>query len=148
MAGAGGYAHGMSIASELRLAGLTVVEGREGRGQASHVAGIDVVPTKTGVGYGIAADINNIVSPADGVAYIERSGRVWLLADGPLVAGSKALVFVAQQKGSPNDQQKDSLAAVLAILEVVYATDAPESVSDALESEIEPDPVESEDDAE
>ena len=123
----------MDIASELRLAGLTVVEGRAGIGRTSNVSAIDVVLTKTGAGSGVAADINNIVSPAKGVAYIERSGRVWLLADGPVDFDSNALVFMAQQKGSPNDNQKDSLAALLAVLEVVYDADAPETVSDAVD---------------
>ena len=136
----------MDIASELRLAGLTVVEGRAGIGRTSKVAGIDVVPTKTGNAHGVAADINNIVSPAGGVAYVERSGRVWLLADGPVVPDAKALVFVAQQKGSPNDNQKDSLAALLAVLEGVYAAGAPEVVADASNVELEADRGDSEED--
>lgn len=136
----------MDIASELRLAGLTVVEGQRGRGRTSNVAGIDVVPTKTGIGHGVAADINDIVSPAKGVAYIERNGRVWLLADGPVVPDAKALVFVAQQKGSPNDQQKDSLAVLVAVLESVYVANVSESVSDAVKSEIGADQATSEED--
>ena len=130
----------MDIASELRLAGLTVIEGRRGIGRTSNVAGIEVVLTKTGP----AADINDIVAPANGVAYIERSGRVWLLADGPVDIGSDAKVFIAQQKGKPNDSQKDSLAALTAVLESVYAAVAPEVVADAVDGELEADQDESE----
>lgn len=134
----------MDIASELRLAGLTVVEGRQGIGRTSNVAGIDVVSTKTGAGYGIAADINDVVSPAGGVAYIERGGRVWLLADGPVDLAPNALVFMAQQKSSPTDNQKDSLAVVLAVLDAVYAADAPPPAPDAPQVESESNPVEPE----
>ena len=137
----------MDIASELRLAGLTVVEGRQGIGRTSNVAGIDVVSTKTGASYGIAADINDVVSPANGVAYIERSGRVWLLADGPVDSAPNALVFMAQQKGSSTDSQKDSLAVVLAVLDAVYAPDAPPPAPEAPQVELESDPVEPEEDA-
>ena len=138
----------MDIASELRLAGLTVVEGRAGIGRTSNVAGIDVVSTKTGTGYGIAADINDIVAPAGAVAYIERGGRVWLLADGPVDLDSNAVVFMAQQKNSPTDKQKDSLAVVLAVLDAVYAADAPPPAPEAPQVELESDPVEPEGDTE
>ena len=134
----------MDIASELRLAGLTVIEGRRGIGRTSNVAGIETVLTKTGADAGVAADINDIVAPANGVAYIERSGRVWLLADGPVDIGSDAKVFIAQQKGKPNESQKDSLAVLTAVLESVYAAVAPEVVADAVDGELEADQDESE----
>ena len=53
---------------------------------------------------------------------------------------------MAQQKGSPNDNQKDSLAALLAVLEGVYAADAPEVVADASNVELEADRGDSEED--
>jgi len=127
----------MDIASELRLAGLTVIEGRAGIGQTSQVAGIEVLPTKTGAGHEGADDINDIVVPARAVAYIERSGRVWLLADGPLEAGSNALVYLAQYNGDPNESQADSLAVVTAVLGDAYALDASEDDSEAVDDDVE-----------
>lgn len=127
----------MNIASQLRLAGLTVIEGRAGIGRTFGVAGIDVLATKTGSSHEGADDINDIVVPARAVAYIERSGRVWLLADGPVDVGSNAVVYVASYKGDPTDSQTDSLAVVLAVLGDAYALDASDDDSDAVYGDVE-----------
>ena len=129
----------MDIASELRLAGLTVIEGRQGIGRTFGVAGIEVLPTKTGVSREGADDINDIVAPARGVAYIERSGRVWLLADGPVEVGANALIYLAQYNGDPTEAQADSLAVVLAVLEDTYALDTSDVDSNALDGDVEAD---------
>tara|TARA_R110001632_G_scaffold1179_6_gene4804 strand:- start:197 stop:613 length:417 start_codon:yes stop_codon:yes gene_type:complete len=138
----------MDIASELRLAGLTVIEGRSGIGRTSQVAGIDVLPTKTGASHEGADDINDIVAPARAVAYIERSGRVWLLAEGPVEVGSNALVYLAQYNGDPNEAQADSLAVVLAVLGDAYALDASDDDSEAVDGDVEADADEPEGDDE
>tara|TARA_R110000823_G_scaffold1464_1_gene5659 strand:+ start:3495 stop:3911 length:417 start_codon:yes stop_codon:yes gene_type:complete len=138
----------MDIASELRLAGLTVIQGRAGIGHTFGVAGIDVLPTKTGVSHEGADDINNIVAPARAVAYIERSGRVWLLADGPVEPNANAVVYLATYKGDPTDSQTDPLAVLLAVLGDAYALDTPDSGSNALDGDIEADADEPEGDDE
>ena len=126
----------MDIASELRLAGLTVIEGRQGIGRTFGVADIEVLPTKTGASHEGADDINDIVVPARAVGYIERSGRVWLLADGPVEVGANALIYLAQYNGDPTEAQADSLAVVLAVLEDTYALDASDVDSNALDGDI------------
>ena len=127
----------MDIASELRLAGLTVIEGRQGIGYSSGVTGIDVLATKTGASHEGADDINDIVVPSRAVGYIERSGRVWLLADGPVVPASNALIYLAQYNGDPTKAQADSLAVVLAVLEDTYALDGPDVDSVAADGDVE-----------
>lgn len=125
----------MSIADELRTAGLTVIEGRPGIGQTNAVSSIDVVATGTGKSHEGADDINNVVSPARGVAYVERSGRVWLLADGPVMPGP-AVVFQAQYRDDATDEQTDATAVAVAVLGAVYGLSAVEDGSNALDGEI------------
>lgn len=137
----------MNIADELRTAGLVVIEGRSGIGVTANVTGIDVLATVTGQSHEGADDLNNIVMPARAVAYIERTGRVWLLQDGPVQPGP-AVVYLAQYRDEPTDEQADSLAVLSAVLEDAYGLSTPEPALDAANGELEPDPIESEGDPE
>lgn len=129
-----------SIADELRTAGLTVVEGPAGIGRTDMVPGIETRLTETGEGHQGADDINNLVTPARGVAYVERTGRVWLLADGPVAPAAPALVFVAAyREGNVTEAQNDALAVLDAVLGARYGIPAP----DAGDGEGGPDPADS-----
>lgn len=116
----------MDIGDELRTAGLTVITGREGIGRTTDVTSIAVESTKTGQASEGAPDVNDIATPNRAVAYIERSGRVWLLAEGP-VEGDTALVYVARYRDGDDLQgeQQDALDVVLAVLGAAYGLDAP-----------------------
>lgn len=103
----------MSLADDLRTAGVIVIEGRPGRGRPGN--SINVVLTNTGKANEGADDINNIVMPAGAMAYIERSGRVWLLADGPLTPGD-SVVYVAAYKAADQTEEQDDAVAVLTAL--------------------------------
>ena len=137
----------MSVADQLRTASVVVIEGRGGIGMTVGVAGIDVTPTDTGKSHEGADDLNSIVMPARGVAYIERGGRVWVLADGPVIPGP-AVVYLAQYRDDPTEAQADSLAVVLAVLGDVYGLDAPAPVADTADGDTDPDPIDSEGDTE
>jgi len=137
----------MSIADELRTAGLDVIEGRP-YGRMTDVGGVDVLSTGTGRSHECADDINNIVTPARGTVYLERSGRVWLLADGPVGSDENATVFLAQYRDEGSEEQADALAVVLAVLDAAYATASPITASDAVDGEIGADPVDPEEDSE
>lgn len=128
----------MSIAEELRTAGLTVVEGRQGIGRTEGVTEVVVSLTQTDAG--AADDVNLVAAPARGVAYVERSGRVWLLADGPVVAGP-ATVWVAGLSGAALPAaQEDAVAVVTAVLAATYRLDAADPVADEPEADPEPEP--------
>ena len=137
----------MSIADELRTAGLVVIEGRAGIGRTIGVSSVDVMATGTGKSHEGADDINNVVTPARGVAYVERSGRVWLLADGPVNPGP-AVVFQAQYRDEEVAEQADAVAVVVAVLGAVYELSAVEDGFNALDGEITPDPVDLEEESE
>lgn len=136
----------MTIADELRTAGLVVIEGRAGIGRTFGVPGVDVVATGTGKSREGADDINNIVAPARGVAYVERSGRVWLLADGPVNPGP-AVVFQAQYRDEEIAEQADAVAVVVAVLGDVYALSATDGHSNASDGDLTPDPVDLEEES-
>jgi hypothetical protein len=125
----------MNIAEQLRIAGVVVIEGRAGIGLTVGVDGIDVLATGTGQSHEGADDINNIVTPARAVAYIERDGRVWLLADGPVMPGP-AVVYLAQYRDAPTVEQGDVLDVLVAVLGDVYGLSAPNPASDALDGDI------------
>ena len=127
----------MSIADDLRTAGLAVVETRRPNiGRTVGVSGVEVRSTGTGKAHEGAADINNVVKPAGVVAYVERSGRVWLLADGPVDPGP-AIVFEAQYRDDATDEQADAVQVVLAVLEDHYALTGAPVAPNAAESELE-----------
>jgi len=110
----------MSIAEELSTAGLVVIEGRRrGIGRTHNVAAVEVRQTRTGRSHEGADDINSIVKPAGGVAYVERSGRVWLLADGPVKHGP-AIVFSAEYRDDATDAQADAISALVSVLSDAY----------------------------
>lgn len=145
-----GYHEVMSIADELRTAGLSVIEGRSGIGRTVGVSGVVSRITGTAKTVRADSDLNDIVVPARGVAYIERSGRVWLLADGPVV-GDEAVVWIAAYRESDiTASQLDSLAAVEAALSAVYALSpvaVPEPTDLAATDESAPDPDDEGEDA-
>jgi hypothetical protein len=126
----------MSIADDLQTAGLVVIETRRPNiGRTADVSGVEVRSTNTGKSHEGAGDINNVVKPAGGVAYVERSGRVWLLADGPTQPGP-AVVFEAQYRDDTTDEQADAVQVVIAVLEDHYALTGAPVAPNAVESEL------------
>lgn len=107
----------MSMADELRAVGLVVLAHHR-RGHTEGVEAIRVELTGTGVQHEGAEDINSLRLSDRAVAYVERSGRVWLFADGPL-SGSEALVVQAAHREA-TEEQEDATAALLAVLEDAY----------------------------
>lgn len=124
----------MSLADELRLAGLVVLEGRSGRGQRATSISTEI--TGTGQEREGADDINTLGLNDSAVCYVERSGRVWLLADGPLNGSETAVVKIAAHRKT-TEAQDDAVAALLAVLGEFYGLDAPKSVPDAGAKQIE-----------
>lgn len=115
----------MSLADDLRTAGLVVVEGRPfGSPDASS---IDVKITGTGQSLDGADDVNEIVVPRRGQFYVRRSGEVWMLAVGPSDGGAARVFVAAYRDDSITDEQQDALDALLAVLSVAYGLDAPEA---------------------
>lgn len=122
----------MDIAAELRLAGLTVITGRRGIGRRTGVVGVTSKITGTGQKQEGTSDLNDMVIPSRAVGYIERSGRVWLLADGPVGDAEAAVIYLAAHRAdSVTDAQTDSLAAVEAVLSGVYGLDGADTPPDA-----------------
>jgi hypothetical protein len=126
----------MSIADDLQTAGLVVIETRRPNiGRTVGVSGVEVRSTNTGRSHEGAGDINNVVKPAGGVAYVERSGRVWLLADGPVGHGP-AVVYQAKYRADDELESDEAVAVVVAVLESVYAADAPGNVAPVTETPV------------
>lgn len=64
-------------------------------------------------------DLNNVVIPNAAYAYVERGGRIWLLADGPKKDQSVAVVYIAALNAADStSNQTGVLAALLAALDV------------------------------
>jgi hypothetical protein len=123
------------IADELRLAGLKVIEGRD-VGRLTDVKGVDVKPTGRPASEVASVVVNEVVAPARGAFFIERSGRVWMLASGPVGDQSRALVFVAgESEADRSEDASDALAALLAVLSGAYGEmpERPEPPSDVTE---------------
>jgi len=117
----------MDVAAELRVANLVVIPGRTGIGNPSAAQSIERHITGTPKADEGASDLNGIVIPARAVAYIERSGRVWTLADGP-VLGNVAVIYVAAyREGDITDEQNDAAEIVAAVLSVAYDLAAPQT---------------------
>jgi hypothetical protein len=133
----------MHIADELRTVGLTVIEGRSGIGRTTDVLGIETRATGTGKGEPPADDVNLVAVPNRATAFIERSGRVWLLAAGPVAGQDNAIVYVAAYRESDiNAEQDDALAVLYAVLGDVYGVDPPATVvepTDAAKSDTDAD---------
>ena len=92
------------------------------RGRVRDVDGIEYKPTRTRKSNGAAADLNDIVIPACPVGFVERSGRVWLLADGPIGDEAKAVVYVAANNAGEYTKAQDEAIAVLdAVLSTAYS---------------------------
>lgn len=111
------------IAEKLRAANIVVIEGRP-VGRTTGVQSIDVRWTDSRPEDQGAPDLNGVVAQQVGAFYIERGGRVWMLAQGPRGGQLSALVFMAGSEDDATDEQTDTLAALLAILGDVYALDA------------------------
>lgn len=122
----------MNIAEKLRAAGLVVIEGRS-FGRIEEVEGINVLLTRTGAQREGAEDINGIVAQNRGTFYVERSGRVWMLAQGPVANQTHTLIYQAAHTEA-TDEQADATEALIAVLEGVYTmtepvdTDAPDPI--------------------
>ena len=113
------------IADELRLAGLDVIEGR-GVGRLDRVMGVDIEDSGTPEGTPVSRVINEIANPKRAAFVVERSGRVWMLAQGPVGDQMRALVLVAAPSAADRtEDQADALAALLAVLDTVYENPEP-----------------------
>lgn len=104
----------MSLADELRTAGIDVIEGRRARRGFPTASGIDVELTGTGQGVEGADDINTLGLIDRALAYVQRSGRVWVFARGPLNPGPVVIVAAAHRE--MNETQTDVIDALKAIL--------------------------------
>ncbi len=121
----------MSIADELRVANVVTIEGRSGRGHTSNVDRIVVEDSGT-TGADPSGDINSLGLIDRAVAYVERTGRVWVLADGPLGSSSEAVVVVGST-GDRTDEQTESLAVLDAVLGAAYGLSGPSTTETAPE---------------
>ena len=99
----------MSIAKQLEDAGVEVIQGRPGRGHPPTGLTFDV--TGTGQGTSPADDINELMLADKAMMYVERDGRVWLLADGPLSPDTDGLCVFAAYRDLTDVQ--DELKQVL-----------------------------------
>jgi hypothetical protein len=118
------------IASQLRLAGLVVLEGR-GMGRTVNVEAIETHVTGTGITHEGAGDINELLLADQAVAYIERSGRTWLLNVGPTGDDDVARVwFAAPSRNKITSDQDDAYAVVHAVLADHYGLPADEGDTD------------------
>lgn len=105
----------MDIARELAIAELDVVVGRPvGRQEP----GIPVVVKASGSTAPAHEQINDKWMEV-ATAFIERSGRVWLLGHGPRGDETEALVIQAGKE--PTKAQAEVTEVVVAILEAAYA---------------------------
>ena len=130
----------MDIASELRTAGLPVISGRSGIGMTFGVTCIETRITESAKAREGADDVNGVVSVEQAVAYVERSGRVWLLADGPIIPSTVAVVYVAAYRDSDvTEAQSEAVDVLLAVLGAAYGLDAQATAPDTGEIEIEAD---------
>ncbi len=117
----------MTLADELRTAGLIVLEGRGGRGNDS-APSIDII--HSGLDRPPAEEINSLGLVEHAMAYVEANGRVWLLANGPLGSGPATIVVGGTQEEMP-PAQADAVAALESILSVHLSVPAPDTPSDA-----------------
>jgi hypothetical protein len=104
-----------AVIDQLAAAGFDVIEPCKGcpRGHREGVTSIDVAVTGTGTKTRVADDVNavRVTSPV-ATAYVERSGRIWLLADGP-TSGTAAVVYVAASSTSKITKDQDAAVAAL-----------------------------------
>lgn len=105
------------IADELRKRGLTVVEGRPGRGSFP-ITEVSVERTGTQwVAGGAASDINGLGLADRAMIYIEGTGRVWVLAEQPLTSAGLAIVVQGGvHDGDLPASQEGATTDVLAVL--------------------------------
>lgn len=120
----------------LRTAGLNVIAG-QGLG-APMADGIDIVLTQTNWEGDGSADLNGIVARKGGLAYVRRSGEVWLLHAGPLTGG-RAVIFVgAENEDAVNEVQADAVKVLLAVLGEALDSPEPERGSSPM-ADLDPD---------
>lgn len=109
-----------TVTDTLRADGHYVNARRWGTGAAGSVTGVEVKRTGTGASFDGPLDLSNTVLPAGGVAYIQRTGLVWLVSEGP-TEGTIADVWVAgTAKGKLTDEQKAVVDRVVAVLAETY----------------------------
>lgn len=108
----------MSLTEELQLAGLTVIEGRD-VGRTTAVSGFVVI--YTGQDFGHSDELNVVCTAADASFFIDRSNRVWKLANGPRGGDNHCVIVVgAVDEDSATDGQKETLSALQAVLHAFY----------------------------
>lgn len=111
-----------AVAGLLGNGGLTVVEGSTGSGNPRQVETIDVVNTLTSSQRDAARDVDDIIHGELGVALVQRSGVVWLLADGPVHDPARAVVYVAAGEDEElTDAQVQALDVLVPVLEAYFA---------------------------
>lgn len=104
----------MSLADDLETANVAVVKGRRRIGRPA--SAVEFVLTNTGKSNEGADDVNNIAMPARATAYVERSGRVWVLADGPVSPGPAVVYVAAYKTKDQTEAQNDSIAVISALI--------------------------------
>ena len=125
----------MSIADELLLAGLPVIDSPRPYGTRHGCNGVEyrhVDPPARD------ADGVNAAVEAGASFYVDASGRVWVLADGRLGASSTVLVVVA----GDDTTRSDALTALDAVLTAAYAPPPPSAPKrkKAAKKVVEPEP--------
>lgn len=121
-----------AVAGQLADGGVTVIEGSTGSGNPRQVETIDVVNTLTSLERDPARDVDDIIHGELGVALVQRSGVVWLLADGPVHDPARAVVYVAAAEDEEmTDAQVQALDVLIPVLEGFFAENrAPEPKPD------------------
>ena len=125
----------MSIADELLLAGLPVIDSPRQYGTRHGCNGVEYrhvdSPARD-------ADGVNAAVKAGASFYVDASGRVWVLADGRLGASPTVLVVVA----GDDTTRSDALTALDAVLTAAYASPTPSAPKrkKAAKKAVEPEP--------
>lgn len=117
---------GIVIQDALIEAGLNVVTGRHLGGRTTGVRSVDVALTGTDPSQDGVRDLEAVVKPSKAAFYVQRNGKLWVLADGPLTADrDTAVVFVAAQgQHDVNQHQQAVLATLLDVLHAAYGLGA------------------------
>jgi hypothetical protein len=113
----------MDIAAELRSVGVDVITGPRPRGSDGTVGG--VVETWIAVEQTATVDLNAVVIPENGHFYVERSGRVWVFANGPRL-GEDGVVGV-WLAGTADDAPTAQITALEALRGVLGQGTEPEA---------------------
>lgn len=129
----------MHLGDEIRATGLVVLEGRA-RGRGTAPRSIEIERSGTDKDADPAEVINAGLLADKYVAVIERSGRVWLFAEGPLVGTAARLLLLGPDKGKVPAAQQEAADTVAAVLEGRYeisAADGAAEPADAADGDLE-----------